>query len=93
MPTWTIGRPCPGHGAHLRELRLEALRTDPAAFSQPFAQAAALSDSDWERRIHRSQLLVVGENSDHSWDGMMGTFIDRHRDITTAPRPSAVRCR
>ena len=37
----------------LRTIRLAALRTDPGAFGQPLAQAAALTPSAWQAMLQR----------------------------------------
>ncbi len=48
-----------------REIRLDALRTDPAAFASTYDREAAFDDSDWRRRLtsteHRPFCTFVEE--------------------------------
>ena len=49
----------------LRAIRLEALRSEPAAFSSSYEETLAWSDEDWRRRLtsdHRLHLLARAQN-------------------------------
>ena len=49
----------------LRAIRLEALRSVPAAFSSSYEETLAWSDDDWRRRLtsdHRLHLLARAQN-------------------------------
>ena len=49
----------------LRAIRLEALRSEPAAFSSSYEETLAWSDEDWRRRLtndHRLHLVARVEN-------------------------------
>src|SRR5215204_2341054 len=49
----------------LRAIRLEALRSEPAAFSSSYEESLAWSDEDWRRRLtndHRLHLVARVQN-------------------------------
>src|SRR5215208_948276 len=49
----------------LRAIRLEALRSEPAAYSSSYKETLAWSDEDWRRRLtsdHRLHLLARAQN-------------------------------
>jgi ribosomal protein S18 acetylase RimI-like enzyme len=49
----------------LRAIRLEALRSEPAAFSSSYGETLAWSDEDWRRRLtndHRLHLVARVQN-------------------------------
>jgi ribosomal protein S18 acetylase RimI-like enzyme len=49
----------------LRAIRLEALRSEPAAFSSSYEETLAWSDEDWRRRLendHRLHLLARAQS-------------------------------
>jgi ribosomal protein S18 acetylase RimI-like enzyme len=49
----------------LRTIRLEALRSEPAAYSSSYEETLAWSDEDWRRRLandHRLHLLARAQN-------------------------------
>jgi hypothetical protein len=51
----------PGDWRDLRAMRLEALRSEPAAYSSSYEETLAVSDEDWRRRLaddRRLQLLA-----------------------------------
>lgn len=83
---WTLRRARAGDGPRLRALRIQALRTDGAAFLETLREAAALDAAAWEARIARysrrgHQVLVVAEDlGNSSWVGMAGAFLDSERD-------------
>ena len=50
---------------NLRAIRLEALRSEPAAFSSSYEETLAWSDEDWRRRLendHRLHLLARAQS-------------------------------
>lgn len=66
----------PGDAAHLRELRLEALNTQPEAFAADYYRTMAESVQDWSERIdgfarNKNGVICVGA-SENSLTGMAG---------------------
>jgi ribosomal protein S18 acetylase RimI-like enzyme len=71
--------------AAFRELRLQALATDPSAFGSTWARESKDPDSRWEERVHRTvgsttEALWVAESPDGSLLGMLGMFVEEGRD-------------
>lgn len=49
-----IRRIAPGDGPILRDLRLRSIADSPGAFGQPFDEARARPDSEWQREARRA---------------------------------------
>jgi ribosomal protein S18 acetylase RimI-like enzyme len=65
----------PGDWRDLRAMRLDALRSEPAAFSSSYEETLAWSDEDWRRRLtndHRMHLLARAQNRPI---GMVGGYL------------------
>lgn len=67
-----------GDGALLRDVRLRALRTDPAAFASSYDREVGRTEADWELRAERAaagpaQYLVVADQ-DGRFVGMAGAY-------------------
>jgi hypothetical protein len=70
----------------LRELRLRALREDPAAFAESYEAARARPPEDWARWAADESLVIVVAIDGERWLGMVACGL---HDETSAARGSA----
>src|SRR5215216_3698054 len=59
----------------LRAIRLEALRSEPAAFSSSFEETLTWSDEDWRRRLTNEPRLHLLARVQNRPIGMVGGYL------------------
>ena len=59
----------------LRAIRLEALRSEPAAFSSSYEETLAWSDEDWRRRLTNDHRLHLVARVDNCPIGIVGGYL------------------
>lgn len=81
-----IRRICPGEGDLLRQIRLQALKSDPDAFASTYERALSRTAEEWEDAASSAargdnQFLAVAVDSG-SFVGMAGGFIRPETPMT-----------
>ena len=56
-------------------MRLEALRSEPAAFSSTYEETLAWSDEDWRRRLANPRRMHLLARSQHRPIGIVGGYL------------------
>ena len=59
----------------LRAIRLEALRSEPAAFSSSYEETLAWSDEDWRRRLTNDDRLHLVARVENCPIGIVGAYL------------------
>jgi ribosomal protein S18 acetylase RimI-like enzyme len=59
----------------LRAIRLEALRSEPAAYSSSYAETIAWPDEEWRRRLANDQSMVLLASTQTRPIGMVGGYL------------------
>jgi ribosomal protein S18 acetylase RimI-like enzyme len=65
----------PGDWRELRAIRLEALRSEPAAFSSSYEESLAWSQEDWRQRLENDQSVALLARAQNRPIGMVGGYL------------------